>query len=575
MRRVSGHAVAAGAPLRAAPRVPRRRRQLALLGALLPVLLSACSSASGHLPGPVLHYVISNRPAPEAQQVLRERLVLTPRSLDPSLAADVPSTDVLEDLFEGLLTLTANGQMAPGVAQSWQITDHGTRYIFHLRADARWSNGQPVTAADFVYAWRREVNPNTAAEYAQSLSRIVNAQAIIDGRKPPDTLGVTALGPHTLEVRLVHATPYFLSMLFNTYYMPLYPPAIRKWGMAWTRPGHLVSDGPFYLTQWVINGHLTLKKNPYYWDAAHVRLRKVIDYPIASSAAALARYLAGDVDLVDDPAYPPSDAAWLRRALGTQVRVAPMYGTGYLGMLLHEKPFDNRDLRLALAMTLDRRVLDDKLLAGAGVPAHSLFPPLPGFTRQSPAWAHWPMAKRLAVARRLYHAAGYSRAHPLRVKLLYMIQGVQTRNFMEAIATMWHQALGADIELWQEQWKVMLQDIQYKNAKLFWSSWVGDYPSPYTFAHQFVQGFAMNYGDYDNPTYQAVVRAAVDEPNRARRYALYAKADAILNRDEPFIPLYFYNSNDLVKPYVAGFEANVMDLHLARYLWIRQHSVQP
>ncbi|EQD44679.1 extracellular solute-binding protein family 5, partial [mine drainage metagenome] len=160
-----------------------------------------------------------------------------------------------------------------------------------------------------------------------------------------------------------------------------------------------------------------------YWDAAHVRLREEIYYPIPSASAAVERYLAGDLDLVNTPAFPPSDAGWLRRTLGAQVRVAPMYGTAFLGMLLHEKPFDNRDLRLALTLSLNRRVLDDKLMQGMDAPAHSLFPPLPHFTRQSPAWAHWPMAKRLAVARRLYHAAGYSRAHPLRVKLLYMTEG--------------------------------------------------------------------------------------------------------------------------------------------------------
>lgn len=498
---------------------------------------------------------------------------MSPRTLDPSLAAGQPAANVIEDLFEGLTTISASGAMKPGVAASWTVSPDGRTYVFHLRPNARWSNGKPVTAGDFVYAWRREVDPKTAAEYAQSLAPIVNAQAIIDGRKPPDTLGVSALDAHTLKVRLVHRTPYFLVMLYNGYYMPLYPPAVRKWGEAWTRPGHLVSDGPFYLTAWVINGHLTLSKNPYYWDAAHVRLRKEIDYPISSSAASLARYLAGDLDFVDMPAFPATDLERLKRELGHQVRVSPIYGCAYFGMLVHEKPFDNRDLRLALTMSLNRRVLDEKLMHGIGVPAYSLFPPLPGYRQQVPKWAHWPMSERIAVARRLYHAAGYSKAHPLKVRLLYMIQGVQTTNYMEAVATLWNQSLGARITLWPEQWKVMLQDIQYKNARLYWSGWVGDYPAPYTFAQQFVKGFAMNYGNYDNPAYQKAIEAAVNTPDKTKRYALYGEAETILNRDAPFIPLYFYTAPELVRPYVAGIEPDIMAIHLARYIWIRRHTV--
>lgn len=544
-----------------------------LIVAAAALVLAACANPSAPLVAQTRSVSVSDAPAPASQQVLRRRIAMSPRTLDPTLATGQPATDVIQDLFEGLTTISAGGAMEPGVAASWTISPDGRTYIFHLRTDARWSNGKPVTAGDFVYAWRREVDPETAAEYAQSLSPIVNAQAIIDGKKPPDTLGVTAVDAHTLQVRLVQRTPYFLVMLYKGYFMPLYPPAVRRWGEAWTRPGHLISDGPFYLTAWVINGHLTLRKNPYYWDAAHVRLRKEIDYPIASSASALSRYLAGDLDYVGMPAFPSTDVDRIKRELGGQVRISPTYACAYLGMLVQQKPFDNRDLRLALTMTLNRRVLDDKLLHRLDLPAYSLFPPLPGYTQHLPAWAHWPMAKRITVARRLYHAAGYSKAHPLRVKLLYMNEGVQTTNFMEAVVTLWNQALGTQITLWPEQWKVMLQDLQYKNAKLYWSAWVGDYPAPYTFAQLFVKGFAMNYGSYYNPAYQKAVEAALTAPDKATRYALYGRAEDILNHDAPFIPLYFYMSRELVKPYVAGVKANNMTVHLARYIWIRKHTV--
>ncbi len=536
------------------------------------LLLAACASPRDQLRQKVHGYRVSSQPAPAAQQVFRRRIEASPRTLDPSLATGVPSFNVVEDLFEGLTTVGPGGRMRPGVASSWTVSSDGRSYVFHLRPDARWSNGKPVTAGDFVYAWRREVDPATAAQYAQSLAPIVNAPAIIDGKKAPDTLGVYAPDAHTLKVELSRRTPYFLVMLHNVYFMPLYAPAIKRWGDGWTRPGHLVSDGAFMLTQWVINGHLTLTKNPYYWDAAHVHLREEIDYPIGTRSSALSRYLADDLDFVGGPAFPASDADWLRRTLGNQVRVTPYYGCAFFGMLVHKPPFNNRGLRLALTMVLNRKVLDDKLARGLDLPAYSLFPPLPGYTQQVPGWAHWPMKKRLAVARRLYHQAGYSRSHPLRVKLLYPTEGVQARNYIQAVVTMWRQALGADIIPWNEQWKVMLQDIQYKNADLYWSAWIGDYPAPYTFAQQFVKGFAMNYGDYDNPAYQRAVEAAVAEPDKARRYALYGKAEDILNADAPFIPLYFYKSAELVKPYVAGYEPNVQALHLARYIWIRKHS---
>jgi ABC-type oligopeptide transport system, periplasmic component len=470
--------------------------------------------------------------------------------------------------------LKPDGRIAPGVARSWDISNDGRTYVFHLRDDARWSNGEPVTAQDFVYAWRREVDPATAAQYAEQLSFIHNAGPIIDGKLPTDQLGVQALDAHTLKVELDTPTPYFLPLLAMAYMYPLYPPAIQRWGGAWTQPGHMVSDGAFMLHRWIINGHLTLLRNPHYWDVAAVELREVRIYPISDASAVLSRYLADNLDFAASPAFPASDADWLRKRLGKQVVIAPYYGNAYLGLRVTQPPFDNRDLRLALSMALDRHILADKIGRGLDKPAWSLMPPLPGYTQNVPDWAHWPRARRLAEARRLYGAAGYSKAHPLKVDLWYPTAGVGARQFMEAVATMWRENLGAKIGLRAEQFKVLLQDLQYGKGKLFWSAWIGDYPDPYTFMQLFRTGFAMNYGKFDDPQYDDLLQQASMQQDLGQRYALFHQAEGILNREMPYIPLYFYTSQNLVKPWVQGWQPNLFDYHPSRWISILAHRRQ-
>jgi len=542
----------------------------AVLAAVGAAGLVACS---GNKPAAAVHKIrVRQAPAPPAQQVLHRQLSMSPRTLDPSLAEGQPSQHALQDLFEGLTTLSEAGRAVPGVAKSWTIGDGGKTYVFHLRRTARWSNGKPVTAADFVFAWRREVNPMTGAEYAQALKPIVNAAAVMSGKLPPKKLGVVAKGPKTLVVHLNAPTPYFLQLLTNNYMYPLYPPVVKKWGDAWTRPQHIVSDGPFMLTAWVVNGHLTFTRNPHYWDVRNVRLRKVVYYPINNPGSALQQYLAGDIDWTASPdAFPRSEKGWVAKHLPDQLHVSPYFGNAYLGYMVTKKPFDNRDLRLALSMALDRKVLAKDVMRGLAEPAYSLIPPLHGYKQQVPAWAHWPKAKRLAKARELYRKAGYSRRHPLKMRVLYMTEGPGVRHFMEALQTMWHRALGADITLYNEQWKVYLQDVQYGHAKLFWSAWIGDYPDPYTFMQLFNQGFAMNYGHFDNAKYNRLIDAADHEADNAKRYRIFEKAEHVLNQRMPYIPLYYYASYRVVKPYVAGWKPNIMDRHLSKYMVILKH----
>jgi oligopeptide transport system substrate-binding protein len=506
-----------------------------------------------------------------SDQVLNHQIGADPQTLDPSLATGVPAAHVLDDLFEGLITLSEDGRTVPGVASSWETSSDGEQWTFHLRDNARWSNGQPVTAKDFVYAWRRQVNPETASEYAQALAPIENAMDISEGKMPPTRLGVEAPDAHTLVVHLRAPTPYLLELLTNMYLFPLYEPAIGQWGDGWTQPGHMISNGPFLLSERVLNGHITLLKNPYYWDAEHVQLTKVVYYPVSDANATVDQYLAGNLDFTNTVNLSQKD--WLQRTLGSQVVFAPYFGTAMFSYNLAKPPFQNNPkLRLALNIALDREVLVKYVQRGVGIPAYNLVPPLRGYDQPVPDWAHLSPDARHALARRLYREAGYSASHPLQVVLTYPSGGPEARRFMEALAAMWQMNLGARVQIYNVEWKVFLQDRQMKQPNFYWAAWIGDFPDPFTFMQLYQTGFGMNDSSYSNPRFDELVNQASETSDMAERYRLYREAGAILDADAPFLPVYFYESGHLIKPYVKGWQSNVMDRNLSRYMYILAHQ---
>jgi oligopeptide transport system substrate-binding protein len=512
---------------------------------------------------------VSSELAPE--QAISRELSADPRTLDPSLATDAVAQTVIDDLFEGLVTLSEDGRTIPGVATSWDTSADGKMWTFHIRDNARWSNGQPVTAADFAYAWRRQVDPATGSEYSQALAPIENAMDVASGKMPPTQLGVEAPDPRTLVVRLRAPTPYLLALLTNPYLYPLPEAAIKQWGDSWTQPGHMVSNGAFALSERVMNGHIALLKNPNYWDAGHVRLSKVDFDVIPDVNAAIDQYLAGSLDFTDRVST--SQKEWLQRTLGSQVVLGPFFGTVMFGYNLEKPPFaGNAKLRVALNMALDREILVTYVQHGIGVPAYNIMPPLNGYDPAVPDWARLSSDDRHALARKLYEEAGYSSTHPLEVVLTYPSGGPEVRRFMEALAAMWHMNLGANIQIYNVEWKVFLQSLQVKQPTFYWYAWGGDFPDPFTFMQLFQSGFGMNYGDYHNPQFDALLDEASSTNDPTGRYKLFHQAEAILNEDAPMLPAYFYVRGHLVKPYVKGFQANILDRNLSRYMYILAHQ---
>jgi oligopeptide transport system substrate-binding protein len=393
--------------------------------------------------------------------------------------------------------------------------------------------------------------------------------AISEGKLPVTELGITAPDERTVRVQLNAPTPYLLSLLTKSYAYPQYEPTVRAHEEDWVRPQYIVSNGAFTLREHVIGGRVSLRKNPRYWDAAHVRLQEVVYLPL-DRAVQTARFFAGELMFTDS--FSAEQTAWLRSRLGEQVVSAPYLGNFVLGLNAQRPPFaGNRDLRMALTLAVDREILVRYVRQGLYEPAWTPTPPLPGYRSPVPGWAHLPADARHALAQRYYAAAGYTRARPLRIELHYPTDSDNRRTY-EAVAAMWRANLGAQVEIFNEEFKVQLNERRMKKLALFHYAWIGDYPDPYTFLQLFQTGFGQNDGGYSNPRYDALLEAAGQEPDAARRLELLAQGETILNEDVACIPLYYYATRHLIKSYVRGWTSNIQDRNLSQYMYLLAHQ---
>jgi oligopeptide transport system substrate-binding protein len=495
---------------------------------------------------------------------LHRHMTQSPRTLDPSLNEDVAAYAIADDLFEGLVRLDAAGNVIPAVASSWRVSADGLQWRFFLRPEARWSNDEPVTAADFVYAWRRVVDPNTASVAAQQLLPIAGAAEVISGKASPASLAVMAVDAHTLDVRLAAPTPYFLYLLTNCWLMPLHAATVQRHGNAWTQPQHMVGNGAFVLRTRVINGPVELVRNPRFRDASAVRLQAVTYHPVPDTASATSRFLAGDLDITDR--FQVDDLGWLRADLGNQVRLEPYFGTFMMAMDVSRPPFDDLRLRRALVMALDRELLAAKVLKGLFLPAYGIVPPLPGYSAVMPDWRRLDSSARQREAQRLYAAAGFSAAQPLRVELWYPTADADTRRVLQAMVAMWRMNLGADVQLSNEEWRVHQQNRRIHKHRLFFYPWIGDYPDPLTFLALPLPESGQNYMRYANPRFAEIIGLARQQLDPVARNASYGAAERILNADAVVIPVYYYQSRHLLRRHVQGWQSNPMDRHASRDL---------
>jgi oligopeptide transport system substrate-binding protein len=543
------------------------RRPILLLSALVAgaTVLAGCGeSARDQFPVKIAPKIL-----PDGTAVLRKGNGAEPGTLDPHKAQGVPAADILRDIYEGLVSETPDGSLEPGGAESWEISDDRTLYTFHLRADAVWSNGEPVTAADYVYGLRRTADPATGSVYASILAPIENAEAIVAGDKPPESLGVEALNDYTLQIRLKAPTPYLLGLLTHSTTYPLYRPAVEAHGDQFTHPGNAVTNGAYTIEEWVVASRIVLAANPRYWDAENVGVQRVEYYPIEDAASELKRYQAGELDWTGTVPIPSLDE--IQKHIPDQLHSHPSLSNYYYGLNVTRPPFaDAPRLRRALSLAIDRETIVDKITRGGEIPAYSWVPPAVSDYRGARLdYADRSRNQRLEEARRLYREAGYSEDNPLEVEIRYNTSEAH-KKIASVIANMWQMALGAQVTLINEEWKVFLQNVSERRVtEVYRAGWVGDYDDPYTFLELLHSEFGINGAGYDNPIYDGLLEKAARTPGGEERKRLLREAETVLLADHPVIPIFFGTSKTLIKPYVEGYAGNAMGHYYSKDIRIR------
>lgn len=476
-------------------------------------------------------------------------------SLDPHKTEGVPESNVIRDLLEGLVNQDANGNVVPGAAESWETTDNKT-FTFHIRKDAKWSNGDPVTAHDFVYSFQRAVDPATASPYSwyMEYTKMKNAKEIIAGEKDKSTLGIKAVDDKTLVVELESAVPYFVMMMGHTTVKPVHKATVEKFGEQWTKPENYVGNGAYALDKWVVNERLELKRNPQYWDDKNTVLNKVTYLPIENQVAEMNRFLSGEIQITNE--LPLEHFKRLKKEHPEAVQVQGQLCTYYYGFNTAKAPFDDVRVRQALSYAIDRDVISDAILGQGQKPAYFLTPEITaGFSPEMPTYGKMTQKERIAEAKKLLEAAGYSKSNPLKFTLLYNTSE-NHKKIATAIQSMWKTALGVDIALENQEWKTFLDTRRQGNFDATRAGWCGDYNEASSFLTLMLSSNSSNDSKYHNAEYDATLEKAMTSTSEEERQKLYADAEKLLARDMPIAPIYQYVRSRLVSPTVGGYPSN-------------------
>jgi oligopeptide transport system substrate-binding protein len=525
-----------------------------LLAAVLAVGFAGCSKSAA--------------PHTRAGSVLLVGNGAEPQDLDPQVMTAFTDQNIALALFEGLCALDEKTSAAvPGAAERWEVSEDGLTWTFHLRANLKWSDGSPLTAADFVSSWRRALSPQLAAEYSYLLFPLKNAEAIAHGQADAATLGTAAPDERTLRLTLARATPYLPALTANPVWFPVPPRVLEKFsataarGTAWTRPGNLVGNGPFVLKAWEPNARVDVVRNPNYWDAATVRLDGITFFPTENMDVDERNFRAGQVHLTAE--LPLAKVDTYRRSAPESLRLDPFLETFFLRFNTTRPPLNDPRVRRALSLAIDRDQLSRTLLRGTRAPAPHYTPPnCAGYTSDAR------VPHDVAQARALLAEAGFPGGKN------FPTLDVQIRNdelharTLEAIQAMWVRDLGVHVTLSPLEQKSWVANQQSLNYTISSARWVGDFVDPVTFLDMFVGGGSNNWTGWADRDYDSAIESAANARAQPARFAQFQRAEARLLESAPIAPVFFGARTYLISPAVKGWEPALLGFHQYKKVYL-------
>lgn len=477
-----------------------------------------------------------------------------PQSLDPHKIEGVPESHLARDLLEGITIVGPEGETLPGSAISWKNKDF-KEWTFKIRDGAKWSNGDPVTAEDFVYSWRRLADPDTASPYASYLqyAHVQNVDDVIAGKKKPEELGVKALDDKTLVLTLSEAVPYIPKLLSHPSMSPVNKKVVEKFGAKWTQPGNFVGNGAYKLKDWTVNERIVLERSPTYWDNAHTVIDQVTFLPISSEVTDVNRYRSGEIDMTYTN-LPIEQFKNIQQTMQKDLRVSPYLCTYYYEINNEKPPFNDPRVREALKLSMDRDTIANKIKGMGDIPAYGFTPPFTnGMKAEKPDWyTNMTQEQRNEKAKQLLEEAGYNKSNPLKFNLLYNTSDLHKRIAIAA-SSMWKKNIGAEVKLENQEWKTFLDSRHQGAYDVARAGWCADYNEPSSFLNMLLSYSSNNTVHYKNKDFDAAMKKTLQVKTDDERADLYKQAEQIVDKDSAIVPLYYYVNTRLVKPYVGGY----------------------
>ena len=491
-------------------------------------------------------------------------------TLDPTLSEDTSSSRIAYDLFAGLVDFDQHNNVIPGMAEKWDISPDGKTYTFHLRQGLKFSDGSPISAKDFVYTFRRLVDPKVASPYNMLISNVVNAQSIIDNKLSPEKLGVAAPDENTFIVNLANPDGAFLQEITLPNVMVVSQKNIEKFGNKWTDPSNIVTSGAYTLKEHVVNGYILAQKNPNYWDASNVHIPQIKYLPYEDKNATIPAYRSGGLD-VSFQGVPIDQFSELKSEYPKELHVFTQEAVYYYDFSWSNPELaKNAKLRQALSMAVDREVLTQKVLRMGQPALYSTVTPTVEDGKYKGIdyeWMTWSREKQIAEAKRLYTEAGYGPDHPYHAALAYNTNDLHKKTAL-AVAAMWKAVLGIDTSLQNQEWKTFLQTRHKGDYQISRDGWVADYNTVTTYTNLYQCNNQQNNSHYCNPQFDKLVNQANIEKDPTKQTALYRQALQIPLNDYAVIPLFQYTIQVLVKPYITGYDPDVNHLYHTQTKWM-------